>query len=200
MEKRQLIRLVGKVLFWVAIVVLGLNLENLAEAFGYDSVLADFAQGEGFFPAVWSVMTSDLVFFGALVALGAGIAAWADHFAKKWDSTHLTHEQQCVAQSWPLRILADELERASHLPQIPAEIFSKLTSRYNTLRDLGFGAPSPPLDDPRAWFEIHQVYLRLLWPILNDGHVDLAKLESMRWNGQVTKPLSGVSQQDSRIA
>jgi hypothetical protein len=191
MAKREFIRLIGRALFWVAVVLMAINIENLAAAFGYDDILADFAKGSGPLPAIWGALTSDIVFFGALVALGIGLAAWADYFAKKWDSTHLTHEQQCRAMVWPLRMLADELDAARYNHKIPAVLFSRLTSRYTTLRNLGFGTPVVPLDNAEDWCEIHQVYLGLIWPILEEGHIELAKSESMRWNCEVKKDARG---------
>jgi hypothetical protein len=191
MEKRGLIRLVGRGVFWVAIVLMAFNIENLAAALGYDNVLADFAKGEGFFPAIWGFITSDAVFFATLIMLGVGIAAWADFFAKKWDGSHPTHAQQCRAQAWPLRVLAAELADNQHLAKIPADLFSRLVSRYKTLQDLGFGTPTVPLDNMQDWSEIHQVYLGLMWPILEDGHIDLAKSESRRWACEVRKDECG---------
>lgn len=200
MDKRQLIRLIGRGLFWVAVVLMAFNIENLAAAFGYDKVLTDFAKGEGVFPAIWGVLTSDAVFFAALIMLGAGGAAWADFFAKKWDGSHPTHAQRCLAQVWPLQSLANDLAEHAHWPQIPAVLFSRLVSRYKTLQDLGFGTPTVPLDNVREWSEIHQVYIGLIWPILEEGHIELAKSESQRWACEVSKDANGQLQWPSGTA
>lgn len=182
----QKIRRAGKIVFWPATIVVVLNIENLAEAFGLHDVLAEAVKGQGPLRPVWEGLFSDGAFHVGLVALGLGLAAWVDFFARKWDANHPTHEDLCRQQSWPIMVLADELAANSHRSQIPADLFSKLVSRYTILRGLGFGAPTVPLDDAAAFYEIHQTYLNLLWPLLNDGNVALAIDESKKWACEVT--------------
>jgi hypothetical protein len=200
METRKAIRTAGRFLFWIGVVVTALNIENLANWFGIDNILRDAAQGNGVLAVIWAALTSDTALHFALVAVGFGGAAWIDYFAKRWDARHPTLNQRRLGQAWPIKKLAFDLSQHEYVNRIPAALFSKLTSRYETLRQLGFGAPVVPLDNVPAWLEIHQVYLNLIWPALEEGHVDLAIGESMRWNCEVTKDSNGQLQWPSSTA
>lgn len=186
---RQIIRTIGKITFWPAIVIVGLNIENLASALGYDSIFTDAASGGGPLAGLWRGLTGEAVFYCALVMLGVGFAAWTDYFAKKWDGSHPTQKQQSINQSWPLKSLAFDLEGLQHDygNGVPAHLFSQVVSRYETLRKLGFGTPSVPVTNRQEWAELNGAFCNLMWPLLEDGHVELAKSESKKWAAQVTK-------------
>lgn len=86
MSLRSAAKRIGRFLFWVGIVLTAVNIENLAERFGLDRVLANAVQGRGFDAKVVRALRSSETLYLALILLGIGIAAQVDYLAKKIDT------------------------------------------------------------------------------------------------------------------
>ncbi len=159
MNIRTVLRRVGRVLFWVGVVIGALNIETLATALGYDAVLKNLiaSQRRGV-SKVTSFLVSDDAFHLALVAFGVGIAAYADLVFKKlelrrgskpwWAGLHsfTVKDFSClVAETHP-----DNFEASARAKAIAGEIKGyinsghmplMLESRVQPLRLQDYGGP-----------------------------------------------------------
>jgi len=159
----------GRALLWVGAVVLAANVENIGDRVGITNLFSG--------PLWWlRWLVSPVTYAVALIAVGIGLAAWADWLARKWDGRRPTQDAQLLARWVNLHNLANEFQDYLSDHQNPdLSLLSRTNSAYTTLRKLGVRCPDVDSGNGPVWLAVNLVFAQALWPLLREGHASEAR-------------------------
>lgn len=165
---RAILRRVGAILFWIAVVIAGLNIEAVATGIG----LNDVAAHPTVLGTIGGILTSPLTLYLALVCLGFGLFLLLDKAARAWDAKHPSPDER-LRDMWAdleqlSEAIGNQLQDGQPIPSVA--LAARVAAKYTTLNQLGMATPLlPPLG--RYWFSTNRLFLDNISPVLREGHV-----------------------------
>jgi len=171
-------------------VILGLNIETLARAEGWDQFLMTASRDNllSAFGFIWNPWVG----LSALAVVAFTVGLWVDALLKALDSKKPTEEQICMQLGSAFLersdILNDHLSRIHRLVG-DAEQVSECMTLCIRARQLRISYPriqerTPPDESLRTY----QTFFSMVGPLLRDGHVSEAKLLAEQIGSELSRP------------
>lgn len=185
---RTTLRTIVTLLAFPLLPVFYLNIETVAERYGWNAVLADLLVGRADGLLSFALHPITLLFSILVMGLAAGV--WLDALAKKFDASTPSKAQvaqfdrtnfanELLALAWKAeKFTANPFLYENEGPQIQSEIFIMM----DRLNRLGYELPQPKDGNSIDRFQLCSRYFRTIAPLINSNHINEAKGLGAIWN------------------